>query len=157
MSKNRQDSREDSSYEVSCYSETVISIRHSVFHCGAGAAHPNHWTKVKNVQLGPLIPLHFADLFAPDTPYLKVVSDYCISHLSKEKGLSEPSAWILEGAGPDAKNFSHFNIILEGLFISFDEYQVDCYAAGPSHVLLDRSLLREYLNPRCAVTRLWSE
>jgi len=154
---NGSSSELTSSYEVSCYSETVISIRFSVFHYGAGAAHPNHWTKVKNVQLGPLIPLHFADLFAPDAPYLKVVSDYCISHLSKEKGLSEPSDWILEGAGPDAKNFSHFNITLDGLFISFDEYQVDCYAAGPSNVLVARNLLREYLNPRCHVTHLWTE
>jgi hypothetical protein len=56
-----------------------------------------------------------------------------------------------------SRNFSRFNIKPEGLFISFDEYQVDCYAVGPSHVLIARNLLNEYLNPKCAVTQLWSE
>jgi len=144
-----------SSYEVSCYTDQIISIRFSVFQYGAGAAHPNHWTRVKNVQLGPLIALHFADLFTRDTAYLKMVSDYCISNLTREKGLSEPSEWILRGAGPDVNNFSKFNITLGGLFLSFDEYQVDCYAAGPSHILIAGGLLSEYLNPRCAVARLW--
>jgi hypothetical protein len=154
---SRVPSQLTSSYEISCQTEEIISIRFSVFHYGAGAAHPNHWTKVKNVQLRPLMPLGLADLFIPKTPFLKTISDYCISHLATEKGLSEASDWILQGAGPDVNNFLRFNITPEGLFISFDEYQVDCYAAGPGHVLIGRSLLREYLNPRCAVTQLWSE
>jgi hypothetical protein len=146
-----------SSYEVSYYTDQIVSIRFSVFHYGAGAAHPNHWTKVKNAQLGPLVRLDFADLFSRDSGYLKTVSEYCISKLTREKGLSEASEWILRGAGPEPQNFSKFNIKQEGLFITFDEYQVDCYASGPSHLLVPGNLLKAYLNPHCSVSQLWTE
>jgi len=144
-----------SSYEVACHTKKIISIRHTFFHYGRGAAHPNHWTAVTNVQLGPLISLHLSDLFVPKTGFLAVISDFCVSQLTTEKGLTEPSDWILRGAGPDLKNYSKFNITDAGLLITFDEYQVDCYAAGSSQVLVARNLLLEFLNPRCSVGNLW--
>lgn len=144
-----------SSFEVSLYTDEIVSIRHSIFHYGSGAAHPNHVTAVTNVQLGPLIPLQFADLFSRRTQYLRTLSDYCVSRLTEEKGLAQPSDGIREGAGPDIKNFSKFNITPGGLLITFDEYQVDCYAAGGSQVLIDRSFLTDYLNPSCSVSRVW--
>jgi len=145
-----------SSYEVSCYTEEVISIRYSVFHYGAGAAHGQHMTETTNVQLGPMIPLHLADLFRPKTKYLRTISEYCISRLTEQKSLAEPSDWILRGAGADLKNFSKFNITTLGLLVTFDEYQVDCYAAGGSQVLIAGSLLADCLNPACSVVKVWS-
>ncbi len=145
-----------SSFEVSCCTDRLVSIRHSVFHYGAGAAHPNHWTSVTNAQMGPLVPLSFGQLFDFHTPYLKIISDHCISELTKEKGLIEASDWIVRGAGPDLKNYSKFNITPNGLLISFGEYQVDCYAAGPSQVLIKPCLIKEYLNPRCSVAGFWT-
>jgi hypothetical protein len=144
-----------SSYEVACHTEKIISVRHTFFHYGRGAAHPNHWTAVTNVQLGPLIPLQFSDLFLPKTGFLSVISDFCVAQLTAGQALTEPSDWIRRGAGADLKNFSKFNITHAGLLITFDEYQVDCHAAGSSQVLVPRNLLVGLLNPRCSVSNLW--
>jgi hypothetical protein len=143
------------SYEVACFTDKLISIRHSIFHYGAGAAHPNHWTEVTNVSLRPLTPLTFADLFRRDSGFVKFVSEYCIRFLTAQKGVDVPSAWILKGAGPDEKNFWKFNITPRGLFITFDEYRVDCYAAGASHVLIAPHTLSEYLNPDGPASAIW--
>ena len=145
------------SYEVSCYTAEIVSIRYSVFHYGAGGAHPNHITAVTNVQLGPMFPLILANLFRADSAFLKALSDYCVAHLAEAKGLVQPSDWILRGAGPDLKNFSKFNITPTGLLITFDEYQVDCYAAGGSQVQIAKDVLTEYLNPACSVTKVWAK
>ncbi len=145
-----------SSYEVSCYTDDIVSIRYSIFHYGAGAAHPNHVTEVTNVHLRPMFPLALADLFKGKSGYLKTISDYCISTLAEAKSLAQPSDWILSGAGPDPKNFSRFNVTPFGLLITFDEYQVDCYAAGGSQVLIAKALLTEYLNPACCVVKVWA-
>jgi len=145
-----------SSYEVSCYTDAIVSIRYSIFHYGAGAAHPNHVTAVMNAQLRPMFPLALADLFKGKSAYLKTISNFCISSLAEAKGLAQPSDWILRGAGSDLQNFSRFNVTPLGLLITFDEYQVDCYAAGGSQVLIPKGLLTEYLNPACAVVKSWA-
>jgi uncharacterized protein DUF3298/HNH endonuclease len=145
-----------SSYEVSCYTDDIVSIRYSIFHYGAGAAHPNHVTAVTNVQLRPMFPLALADLFKRESGYLQTISDFCISSLSQAKGLTQPSDWILRGAGPNLQNFSRFNVTPLGLLITFDEYQVDCYAAGGSQVQIAKEVLTEYLNPACSVVKVWA-
>lgn len=154
--RNEMSSQIASSYEVSCLTDELVSVRFSVFHYGAGAAHPNHWTRVKNVQLNPLTRLGFESLFAPGTPFLRAVSQSCIARLTTEKDLPQPSDWILRGAGEDIKNFSKFNIVRDGLLITFDEYQIDCYAVGGSQVVVEPALIRDFLNPRCAAFAYWS-
>lgn len=75
-----------SSYEVACHTNKIISIRHTFFQYGKGA-HPNHWTAVSNVQLGPLTSLRFADLFVRKTEFLTAISDFCVSQLTAKKSL----------------------------------------------------------------------
>lgn len=145
-----------SSYEVSCYTKEIVSIRYSISHYGAGAAHSNHVTAATNVQLGPLTSLCLANLFKRGSPYLDIISGYCVSFLTEQKGLDQPTDWILRGTAPEPKNFSKFNITPIGLLITFDEYQVDCYAVGGSQVIIARDLLTDYLNPECAATRVWA-
>ena len=109
------------------------------------------------MQVEPLIPLGLADLFKRNTSYLKTISDYCVSRLTEEKCLAQPSDWILEGAGPDLRNFPKFNVTPLGLLITFDEYRVDCYAAGGSQVHIARSLLLEHINPHCSLQAVWGD
>ena len=54
------------------------------------------------------------------------------------------------------QNFAKFNIIGTGLLVTFDEYQVDAYVAGASQVQVPKDILKEYLNPKCLVTELWT-
>jgi len=143
------------SYEVSTYCANVVSIRYSVFHFGAGAAHPNHWTDVSNYQLQPVTRLSLSSLFKTTAPYLQTLSDHCVARLAEQKGQDEPSELVRRGAGPELRNFSKFNITDRGLLITFDEYQVDAYVTGASQVAVPNEILKEHLNPKCLVTELW--
>jgi len=143
------------SFEVSCFTSGIVSIRYSVFHYGAGAAHSNHYTEVANYQRQPLISLEVGDIFMPNRAFFGDLSAYCIKQLAEEKGESEPSEWVLEGAGPEMKNFCNFNLTEDGLLVTFDEYQVGCYAEGAHHVFVPRDLLAQYLRPGCRVREMW--
>ena len=61
---------------------------------------------------------------------------------------SHDEQWVMSGAGPEEKNFSSFNVTDKGLLITFDEYQIDCYAAGPSEVFVPYSVFTENINDR---------
>lgn len=52
------------------------------------------------------------------------------------------------GTEPDEKHFRAFNITLSGLLLSFDEYQVDCFGAGPQSVEIPYEELKAVINPR---------
>jgi len=143
------------SYEVATCTESLVSIRYSVFHFGAGAAHANHWTDVSNFQLAPLTGLTLNSLFQTKSPYLQTLSQYCINQLAEQKSQGEPSESVRHGAGTDFENFSKFNITGKGLLITFDEYQVDSYAAGASQVEVPKEILRDFVNAKCSVAELW--
>lgn len=144
------------SFEISCFTSGVTSIRYSIFRYGAGAAHPNHYTQVANFQLSPLIPLELRDIFMSDGLFLERLSAYCIKELTKGKGETEPSECILEGAGPELKNYCNFNLAKDGFLVKFDEYQVGSYAEGAYHVFVPKGVLAGFVRPGCRVQELWS-
>ena len=53
--------------------------------------------------------------------------------------------WIERGAGPEAENYTSWTIGKKGLGIIFDAYQVAAYAAGPQHVLVPYSALKDLM------------
>src|SRR5262249_30472423 len=89
--------------------------------------------------------LKLADLFQPNSNYLKVISDYCIKEI-KKLDVSDDE-WIRNGAGPKLENYDSWNVTPEGLQITFDAYQVASYAAGPQEVTVPYSLLKPIINP----------
>ncbi len=137
------------SFKVLFFTPQIVSIRYSLFSYGVGAAHPNHPIRTVTVQRTPLIPLSLEDLFLPESRYLEHLSQYAIASLSKQ--LADDPHQVTGGAGPESENFAHFNVTDAGLLLTFPEYQVACYAAGPQYVTVPWSEIRESLNPRCAV------
>jgi hypothetical protein len=60
-----------------------------------------------------------------------------LSNSAREILLAVPGrdrAWVSSGTEPKESNFRAFNITAMGLLLTFQEYQVDCYAAGPQTV-----------------------
>lgn len=143
------------SFEISCFTSGVTSIRYSIFRYGAGAMHPNHYTQVANYQRRPLMPLDLHDIFKSDSPFLERLSAYCTSELTKQKKESEPSDCILEGAGPKLENYRNFNLAKDGLLVKFDEYQVGSYAEGDYNVFVPGEVLAAFVQPGCLVQELW--
>jgi len=91
-----------------------------------------------------------ADLFIARSKYLNVISTYCQKEL-KERA-KKPDAMFLDdligsGAGPQADNYRAWSITKKGLWITFDPYQVEAYAAGPQTVLVPYSALKDLIKP----------
>jgi hypothetical protein len=97
------------------------------------AAHPGLYSMTLNYELGQGRELALDDLFPPDSNYLEAISKYCIAELSKQLFFEGP---FTQGANPTLENYRNWNIIPEGLLITFNEYQVAPYAAGPQQVLV---------------------
>ena len=110
-----------------------------------GAAHPGLYSITINYDLGQGKELALADLFLPNSNYLEVIANYCIAELSKQPFFEGPFA---EGAQPTPENYRNWNITPDGLLITFDEYQVAPYAAGPQKVTVPYSQLQAVINPQ---------
>ena len=146
-----QTSSLDSDYEIRLAADDLISIELSESAYSRGAAHPNSYTTVLNYDVRNGKKLALADLFSPKSNYLKAISDYCIRDLKqqakKEKDSMLADDMIQSGASARADNFKSWTITRQGLWITFDPYQVAAYAAGPQQVLVPYSALKDLIKP----------
>lgn len=111
-----------------------------------GGAHGGSTSTTFNYDLNTGRMLKLADLFLPNSGYLKVISAYCITSLTKELGDAD-AEWLRTGAGPKAENFKSWNVTPDGLQITFDAYQVAAYAFGPQEVIVPYSALKAVIKP----------
>jgi hypothetical protein len=110
-----------------------------------GAAHPGSYSITMNYDLGQGRELALDDIFLPNSDYLNAISNYCITELSKQPFFDSA---FTTGADPAPENYRSWNITSEGLLITFDEYQVAPYAAGPQQVLVPYGELRAVIDPQ---------
>jgi hypothetical protein len=109
------------------------------------AAHPGLNSTVLNYDLGQGRELTLGDLFLPNSNYLEVISNYCVTELSKQPFFDGPFA---DGAKPAPENYRNWNLAPDGLLITFDTYQVGPGAAGPQQVNVPYGELTSILNPQ---------
>jgi len=138
-------------YTIALAKDDLISILFDIGSYYRGAAHPNSYSETVNFDLKNGKSLKLGDLFKPGTKYLQIISAYCIQDLKKQSKANGADSmldddWIQRGAGPDAANYKSWTITKKGLGINFDSYQVAPYAAGPQHVLVPYSALKEIIN-----------
>src|SRR5262249_42944716 len=131
-------------YTLTAASPNAISILFGVSNYYAGAAHPNYYTFVLNYDLNKGQVLALADLFKPDSNYLKFISDFSLKSL-KKGGVGGEG--FLEGAAAKLENYKSWSLLPQGLLITFDPYQVASYAEGPQEVFIPSSALKQILKP----------
>jgi hypothetical protein len=111
-----------------------------------GAAHPYHYSLTYNYDLEQGRAVSLEELFPAESDYLRTLSRYCIAELSKRDiGFY---GGFQQGAEPTAKNYRNWNITASGLLVTFDEYQVAPYAAGPQTITVPYSELTAVINPK---------
>jgi hypothetical protein len=131
------------SHRIGLCNDDLFSVEFVLTSYHAMAAHPSHNTRTMNFRLRPSpMLLELTDVFRSGSGYVEFVSSYSINEL---RGQSDPVDWIQKGAGPDQRNFKQFLLVKDGLLIFFDEYQVDCYAAGRREVLIPISAMTTIL------------
>ena len=121
----------------------LLSLQYHVEGYSDGAAHPYHLTSSFNYDLENGREISLDQLFLPGTDYLKTISDYCIAELSKRDIGFE---MFSDGAKPTPENYTVWNISADGLVITFNEYQVAAYAAGPQVVIIPFAALKDIIN-----------
>ena len=111
----------------------------------AGAAHPSHQiiSLVYDLQQGQDVALN--QLFLPNSNYLQVISDYCKAELRKRNIAFDDQQ---QGADPSPENYTVWNLSSDGLVITFNEYQVAAYAAGPQTVVIPFAALKTIIDPQ---------
>lgn len=144
------------SYEVTLFDPRFISMKYSVYHYGAGAAHGNHATETMNYRRAPLIPLGLDELFTTDEPFLSTISQFCVDALERENGDAAPNEWVREGAAAELENFHTFNLYEGGLLITFDEYSVGPYSQGGRQVYVPKDILAPYARTIAGVRDPWA-
>ena len=124
------------------------SVKFDVGTYYAGAAHPGHYSITLNYDLASGREVALGDLFVPGSNYLQTISDISKTQLAtRDIGFDGFS----NGADPLPENFTHWNISVDGLVITFDEYQVAPYAAGPQLVVIPFSELQPITNQNGAL------
>jgi len=111
-----------------------------------GGAHPSQYHTTLNYDLTTGRTLALADLFRPGIDAVQSVADYCINDLRQRQDMLFPD-YATTGAAPQPENYQAWNVTSLGLLITFDEYQVAPYAAGPQTVLIPYPALETLLDP----------
>ena len=151
LADEARESTLDIGYEIRCATDDLISVEFSEATYEAGAAHGNSATTVLNYDVKNGKKVALADLFTPKSNYLSVISTYCIKDLrdraKKDKDAMLDEEMMKSGASPKADNYQAVAITKKGLWVTFDQYQVAAYAAGPQTVLVPYSALKDIIKP----------
>ena len=152
------DSTLDVGYEIRYATDDLISVEFTEGSYERGAAHGNSITTVVNYDVKNGKKLALGDLFNPRSNFLNLISDYCLKDLreraKKDKDAMFDEEMMKTGASPRADNYRAWAVTKKGLWITFDPYAVAPYAAGPQHVLVPYSALKDILKPDGPVSAL---
>jgi len=132
----------DLSYEIFYSDDTLISLRltHSVME--AGQPHPIDYYETINYDLRRGQQLRIRDVFKRG--YLKVFSSYSRKILSETYEIPNQD-WFEKGTAPTVRNFSDWNIVPDGVLISFEDYQVSSHSFGQPELIVPYSKLRKVI------------
>jgi hypothetical protein len=137
---------------VMYYSDTrLISFRltHSVM--AAGQMHPIDYYETINYDLRRKRPVHALHVFRRG--YLKVFSEYSRKWLTETYEISNEN-WLLEGTAPRIRNFPNWNIVPDGILISFEDYQVSSHSFGQPELIVPYHELKKVLRSNPLTRRL---
>lgn len=124
----------------------ILSLKFEISQYADGAAHPFGYSITMNYDLERGQELGLEQLFLPGTDYLQVIADYCQAEL-KKRDIGFDTLFT-EGATPTPENYRNWNITANGLLITFDQYQVAAYAAGPQMVVIPYGALQDIIDPQ---------
>jgi hypothetical protein len=136
-------------YELVGQQGNFWSIKFNMDGYTDGAAHPYHFSTTVNYDLDKGKDVTLDEIFLPNSNYLQFISQYCVAELNKRDiGFDG----FHQGADPTAENYRNWNASNDGIMITFDEYQVAPYAAGPQTVTIPYSVLGSLMNNQSPLT-----
>ena len=134
----------DQQYELLSPPGNLLSLKFDIYTNIEGTAHPSTHSRTVTYDLEAGTDVRLEQLFLPGSDYLGTIARYCIAQLETRDISFEAFA---DGAQPVPENYGSWNITSDGLLITFDEYQVAAYAAGPQVVVVPYAELQSVIDP----------
>lgn len=132
-------------YEVYFSNGRFISLRLTHRVMAAGQMHPINYYETINYDLMRGRPLLARDVFRRG--YLKVLSSYSRKYLNDTYEISHDD-WLNEGTAPRLRNFPNWNLVPDGVLVSFEDYQVSSHSFGQPELIVPYSEFRKVLGSR---------
>lgn len=115
----------------------------------AGQMHPIAYYETINYDLTKQRALLARDVFGRG--YLKIFSAYSRKYLSDTYEILNDD-WFIDGTAPRLRNFGNWNVVPDGILISFEDYQVSSHSFGQPELIVPHSELRKVML-RSGITR----
>jgi hypothetical protein len=140
-----------SSFSVSLVRASIVSVRFTLTSF-TGGAHGAHWTEPLNMWTHPVRAFGIHEVFTDAASGVASLSEYAITQLlaPTDGSPTRDESWVRRGAGPEPENFKSFNLTSRGILLTFDEYQVGCYAEGASEIHVPYDVVERHLIPTLA-------
>ena len=126
------------SYVIYYSTPRLISLRLTHMVMEAGQMHPIDYYETINFDLKKGRQLHAKDIFKRG--YLKQLSRASRKQLYTFLGLH--ASWIDRGTEPKVDNFRNWNLVPDGVLLSFEDYQVGPHSFGQPELVLPFTALR---------------
>jgi len=136
----------DLSSKVFYSNDNLISMRLTHRLMEAGQTHPINYYETLNYDLNLNRPLRAKDVFKKG--YLRVLSKYSRKWLSEHYPIQGE---FQEGTTPKVSNFTNWNLVSDGIFLSFEDYQVGPHSFGQPEFTVPYAELKKVLKP----TKRW--
>jgi len=134
----------DQQYKLLSAPGNLLSLKFDIYIYIEGTAHPNTHSRTVNYDLEAGADVMLEQLFLPGSDYLDLIANNCIAQLkTRDIGFEGFSS----GAQPVPENYGSWNITPTGLLITFYEYKVAAYAAGPQEVVVPYAELKSAIDP----------
>jgi hypothetical protein len=122
--------------------DKVISLRVMQRVMEAGQMHPINYYETLDYDLGKGRALRASDLFKRG--YLRTFSKYSRRYLKDTYSL-DLDWWVKKGTTPHTYNFANWNIVPDGMLLSFEDYQVSSHSFGQPEFVVPYSILKKVI------------
>lgn len=142
------------SYIVYYSNEHLISLRLTHSMMAAGQMHPIAYYETINFDLKKGRQLRAKDIFKRG--YLKSFSSYSRKHLMDHYAIVN-DGWLKGGTEPTVDNFTNWNLVPDGVLLSFEDYQVGPHSFGQPEFVVPFSAMRDTIRQNVLRTLVVSQ
>ena len=126
-------------YSILYANEHFITLRLERVWMQTGQMHPINYHETINYDLQQGRQLRATDIFKRG--YLKRFSNYSRKHLRDKYNIIDDE-WFDGGTNPNIDNFTNWNLVPDGVLLSFEDYQVGPHSFGQPEFVVPYAALK---------------
>ena len=136
---------DDNEYSYSVYYVTPEFVSMDLIYSFCGASCHAEETPVNYDLIAGKPIKNLAELFMPQSGYLKTIASYCVAELKRNGDDCLGDKWFENGTKPTASNYEHWSLGRDGVSITFPQYQTGPGACPGGSVVVPYNYLNSIL------------